>query len=467
MPTPFRVSTAGPGGPVLLTLIYDTLTWKDEHGIIPWLAKKWATSEDGRDYTFALAPNVRWQDGQPLTPDDVAFSFDYYGRHPYRWTDTTMVESTTVLDTDQIRLRLRQPYASFLEDVAGIVPIVPKRVWSNVADPSTYGGADASVGSGPFKLAEYRPAEGAYRLTANPGYFHGSPTTRQYEQLNVPAATSVQAVQQGQLDLSWGTDASVNELFKGDSRIKVLATPPLSVVRLAVNTKRAPLDNKVTRQAIMYALDRTRLAQVITKGLPVVGSAGVIPPETPWYDPRVRSYSFDAEKARALLRGKQYAIELLADPANREPELLQPMLQAVGITLAVKRVDSATRTQLLREGNFQLGLVQHIGIGGDPDFLRRWYSGTEANDYAQGSIFSNAQFGQLAREQAVTLDEAKRKQLVYQLQAILADELPTITLYYRRFYWTYDSTKYTPMNTWGGLIDGAPLVQNKLSFLRR
>lgn len=452
---------------MLLTLLYDTLTWKDEHGIIPWLAGKWAISADGRDYTFTLTPNARWQDGPPLTADDVAFSFDYYARHPYRWTDTTMVESATALDTGQVRLRLRQPYAPFLEDVAGIVPIIPKHVWSNVAAPDTYGGADASIGSGPFKLAEYRPGDGAYRLTANPSYFHGSLTTQQYEQLAVPATTSVQAVQQGQLDVSWGTDASVIDLFKGDSRLKVLATPPLSVVRLAVNTKRAPLDSKEARQAIMYALDRARIAQVVTKGPPIVGSAGVIPPETPWYDPGLGSYPFDVAKARALLQGKQHAIELLADPANREPELMQPMLQAVGITLAVKRVDGATRTQLLREGNFQLGLVQHIGIGGDPDFLRRWYSGTEANDYAQGSIFHNAQFDQLAREQAVTLDEAKRKQLVFRLQAIVADELPTIVLYYRRFYWTYDRTKFMPMNTWGGLIDGAPLVQNKLSFLRR
>jgi peptide/nickel transport system substrate-binding protein len=52
------------------------------------------------------------------------------------------------------------------------------------------------------------------------------------------------------------------------------------------------------------------------------------------------------------------------------------------------------------------------------------------------------------------------------MQVILADQLPTLPLYYRRFYWVYDSTKYLPMNTWGGLMNGIPLVQNKLSFLR-
>ena len=69
--------------------------------------------------------------------------------------------------------------------------------------------------------------------------------------------------------------------------------------------------------------------------------------------------------------------------------------------------------------------------------------------------------------QAETLDPVLRRTLVGQLQQRLADELPTIPLYVRRFYWIYDSTKYTPMNTWGGLMNGIPLAQNKLSFLRR
>jgi peptide/nickel transport system substrate-binding protein len=146
-PTPFRISTAGPGGAVLLTLLYDTLTWKDERGMIPWLATRWEVSADGRAYTFTLAPNVRWHDGQPLGAEDVAFSFDYYARFPYRWMSTAVVERASVVAADQVRVRLRQPYAPFLEEIAGVVPIVPKHVWSKVSDPLRYDGPDATVGS--------------------------------------------------------------------------------------------------------------------------------------------------------------------------------------------------------------------------------------------------------------------------------------------------------------------------------
>ncbi len=467
VPTPFRVSSAGPGGATLLTLLYDTLTWKDEGGIIPWLATSWEIANGGLEYTFVLAPGVVWHDGQPLTAEDVAFSFDYYAEHPYRWTSTAMVAFATVTAPDTVVVTLTQPYAPFLEEVAGSVPIVPRHIWESVADPMTYDGAAATVGSGPYTLAEYRQAEGAYRLLANPNYFRGPVLTKEIQQLNTPAETRIQAVQGGELELTSTTDASVAELFPPDGDIRVLATPPLSVVRLAVNTARAPLDKPEVRQAIAYALDGAQIAAVVTKGEPIVGSAGVIPPGSPWFNPDLTQYAYDPEAARALLGGQEYTIELLADPANREPELMAPMLAEIGITLEVKQVDGPTRTQLLREGNFQLGLVQHIGVGADPDFLRRWYSGEETNDFAQGSVFTNPEFTALGLSEAAATDPEARRADIFRMQEILAEELPTIVLYYRQFFWVYDSETVAPMNTWGGLMNGIPLAYNKLIFLQR
>jgi peptide/nickel transport system substrate-binding protein len=465
--TPFRVSTLGPGGPVLLSLVYDTLVWKDAHSLIPWLATAWDVSPDGRDVTFTLTNRATWHDGQPLTAADVAFSFDYYAQHPYRWQSTDTIESATPVGSDRIRLRLKQPFAPFLEDLAAFVPIIPRHIWQNVSDPERYDAANATVGSGPYQVAEYRAADAAYRLVANRTYFGGQVAVDEVQQLNVPTETRIQAIQQHQLELVQSTDAAVVDVTRSDPRLKVLETPPLSIVRLAVNTSKPPLDRREVRQALALALDRARIAEVITRAPPIVGSAGIVPPETPWFNPALPAYGFDPQRAKQLLGGQLLSLELLADPTYREPELLQPMLQAVGVTLNVKRVDAKTRTQLLREGNFQLAEVQHLGVGGDPDFLRRWQEGVEANDFAQGWTFANPEFAQLARAQAVTLDTAARQQLVYRMQAILADELPTIPLYYRRFYWVYDQQSYAPMNTWGGLMNALPFVQNKLTFLRR
>jgi peptide/nickel transport system substrate-binding protein len=466
VPTPFRVSTAGPGGPALLTLIYDTLLWKDEHGIIPWLAETWSATPDGRSFTFRLAPGVTWQDAQPLNAHDVAFTFEYYARHPYRWTSTAIVDGVDVVDATTVRITLKAAYAPFIEDIAAGVPIIPAHVWASVDDPYIYDGPDASLGSGPYRLDAYDSAAGAYRLLANPGYFKGPPAVAEIQQLNTPVETRIQAIQQAQLELMLATDASVDELVTSNPRLRVFSTAPLSVVRLALNTERSPLHQVSVRQALAYAVDGAHIGETLTRGPAVRGSPGVIPPETPWFNPRVRTYEVDRDRARALLDGRPLTVELLADPTAREPELLQPMLEAVGIRLDVRRADVKTRTQLLRDRSFQLALLTHIGVGGDPDFLRRWYAGEETNDFAQGSVFFNAEFDALAGEAASTIDPAARRARVDRLQEILADQLPTIPLYYRRFYWVYDHTQFAPMNTWGGLLNGAPLVANKLAFLR-
>ncbi|MBA3416155.1 MAG: ABC transporter substrate-binding protein [Chloroflexia bacterium] len=464
-PTPFQVSTAGPAGAVLLSLIYDTLTWKDGEGIIPWLATEWEASADGLVYTFRLVDGATWHDGQPLTAADVAFSFEYYARHPYTWMTTEVVATAAAIDEQTARITLKRPYAPFLEDIAGVVPIVPRHVWEPVADPITYDRADRFVGSGPFSLAEYDQTEGAYRLSAHDGYWRGRPLAREWRQLTVPNEARVLVVQQGEADVSYTPDASVREVLAGEERLRVFETAPHSIVRLAINTERAPLDRVEVRQAIAYALDRRLIAETVTRGPAIVGSAGVIPPETPWYNPALRQYDHAPERAQELLGGERFTLDLIADATSREPELMRPMLAAVGITLNVQLVDPPTRIALLDAGEFQLAQVQHIGVGGDPDFLRRWYAGEEANAFAKGSIFQNDEFTMLGEEQAATLAPEERRALVDRMQEILAEELPTIALYHRRFYWVHDPAVFTPMETWGGLMNGIPFPNNKLALL--
>lgn len=464
IPNPFQVSPAGPGGPILVSLIYDTLTWKDDTGIIPWLASEWSVSGDGLTYSFRIVPGVTWQDGRPLTAEDVAFSFTYYASHPYVWMRSDVVDSAAA-EGDSVSMTLKQPYAAFIEDIAGIVPIIPRHVWESVDDPVTYTGSGRTLGSGPYALAEYNETEGAYRLVANDAYWRGTPSIAEFRQLTVPPEALIEAIRRGAVDVASSPDASVGDILADDTRLAIHASAPLSIVRLAVNTAQAPLDRTEVRQAIAHAIDRTRIAESVTHGPAIAGSAGVVPPETPWFNPDLPQYAYDPGRARELLGGERLTIDLVADARARDPDLMVPMLEAVGITLNVQRVDSPTRIQLLRDGEYQLGLLTHIGVGGDPDYLRRWYAGEETNAYAQGSIFINEAYTRLGAEQARTLDVNERKNLIFQMQEILAEQLPTIALYHRRFYWIHDPSRFTPVETWGGLMNGIPFPLNKLAFL--
>ncbi len=110
-PSPFAFIPLGPGGVVRVSLLFDTLTWKDERGIIPWLAERWEVGGDGLDYTFHLRPDIAWHDGRQLTAEDVAFTFAYYREHPFKWGISDMVERAEATDARTVRIRLNCPYA--------------------------------------------------------------------------------------------------------------------------------------------------------------------------------------------------------------------------------------------------------------------------------------------------------------------------------------------------------------------
>ena len=280
--------------------------------------------------------------------------------------------------------------------------MIPRHVWETVADPAKYSGKDATTASGPFRFVSHEEAAGAYRLTANPTYWRGRPTVAEWRQFSVPAEARVEVVRQGSADVSLSSDGSGAICWPAIPACACLRACRFHL-RLVINTTRAPLDRKEVRQAIMYALDRKRIAETVTHAPAIVGSAGVVPPETPWFDPSLPQYAYDPARARTLLGNQPLTVNLIADATAREPELMRPMLAAAGITLNVQNVDAATRTQLLTEGNFQMALTSHIGVGGDPDYLRRWYAGEEPNTFAQGSIFHNAQYTRLG-EQEATID---------------------------------------------------------------
>ncbi len=249
-PSPFAFSALGPGGVVRLTLLFDTLTWKDGRGLIPWLAERWEVSGDGLRYTFHLRPGVRWHDGRELTAADVAFSLTYYGAHPFKWATTDMVERAEALDDRTVTVRLSRPFAPFLEDIAGVVPIIPRHIWEPIADPLRFLAPEAAIGSGPFTLASYKEGAGEYLLRANPAYFRGRPLVGELAYLLVPQAQNVVALQQRATDAALATDYDVARTFGQGPTYRALVTPPFSVVRLVFNVERSPFDRVEFRRAL-------------------------------------------------------------------------------------------------------------------------------------------------------------------------------------------------------------------------
>ncbi|QAY67448.1 ABC transporter substrate-binding protein [Paenibacillus protaetiae] len=476
-PSPFAFSASGPAGFLRNSFLFDTLTWKDDQGVIPWLAKSWTLSDDGLTYTFELEQGVTWHDGQPFTAEDVVFSFNYYKEHPFNWTgDISRIESVTASGDNQVQFKLNEAYAPFLSDLVGIVPIIPKHVWESVDNPIEYRGEDALVGTGPYKLKEYDEAGGQYSFVANDHYFKGHVKVKEIQYLSVD--NNAMALKNNNVDGAMTYNYGDVQQLQKEGFDVIKSNPTGSAVRITFNLDHPQLKDKRLRQALAYALDRASMAQKLTGGDPMVGNAGVIPTDSPWYNPDVKQYNYDPAKAEAMLDELGYTknangvrdglkLSVLVSSNSPESQVMQEMLKKVGIELNIQQVDSATFNAAMGENKYDMAITGHIGLSGDPDYLRQWFLGNASNTLAaRGKAFANEQFQQLAESQMKELDPDKRKQTVFQMQDVLAEELPTLVLYHRPFYFVYKKDVYDGyFNTYGGIADGIPLWDNKAAFV--
>ncbi|WLD94572.1 ABC transporter substrate-binding protein [Alkalihalobacillus sp. AL-G] len=480
-PSPFAFSPVGPAGYLRVSYIYDSLAWKDEEGLQPWLAKDWKISEDGLKYEVHLRKGIEWHDGEALTASDVKFTFDYIAKHGFAWGDTSMVDAVKVKDESTIVITLNKPYSPFVEEVMGIIPIIPEHVWSEVDDPVAFRGEGATVGTGPYKLITYNQESGQYLFEANPDYFKGKPVIDEITYVTVD--NQVLALKNKDLDAARINYKDIKAFEKAGYKV-MESNPHGSIVRIVFNLEQELLGQKEMRQAIAYALDRETIAKKVLGGNIVVGNAGVIPPGSPWYNPDVKKYKYNQEKAKEILKelgytdqnndgmlesesGEPLTLNLMVASNARDGQLMKDMLENVGIKVNLQKVDKTTFTTSMGENNYDMAITGHIGVSGDPDFLRRWFTGTEYNEFAaRGSVLKNEKFHNLAQKQLTIADFRKRKEVVDQIQEVLAEEVPTLPIYHRPFYWAYDSSEFNGwFNTWGGIANGIPLWENKAAFL--
>jgi len=464
-PSPLGFYPRGPGY-LRMSFLFDTLTWKDENGIIPWLADSWQVSEDGTRWTFKLHPGVKWHDGEPLTADDVAFTFDYLKAYQqsFKWfVAVSKVTRTEVVDDLTIVIETEKPVAGFLVDVAGSVPIMPRHIWEDVQDPARFAGEQATVGTGPFTLVEYNKEEARYIYQANPDYFKGKPMIDQLVFIKVQDEAT--ALKTGTVDAAsfWGKEIDVVKEIENDPNFQYIDGPSYWVLQIIFNSARSPLDQVEFRQAIVHAVDRAKIVEQVTHGGAIVANLGIVSPNSEWYNPNLPVYEYDPEKAQNMLEqigaaGTNLTL-ITTGGFAREAELIKADLEQVGLGVEIKTGDRGTIDGLLREGNFDLAINGHGGIA-NPTILN--------NPTWPAAIYHNEAYDALFAEQGATVDEAQRRELVWQLQQMLVEDLPVLTIYHPRMWCVYNPDK---LDTWfytpSGIATGIPIELNKLIFLER
>ncbi len=475
-PSPFTFTSNGPGGYLRSSFIFDSLTWKDETGVIPWLASSWEVSEDKLTYTFNLEKNVQFHDGESLTADDVVFTYNYFKKHAFQWNaDMSKIASLEKISSHKVAITLTEQYSPFITEIAGILPILPEHIWSDIQNPMEFTEENALIGTGPYVLDSYNSSTGNYRYLANEDYFKGHVTVNEVQYLNVE--NKMLSLQKG--EITGGMTFNYTEVKQMEEQgYKALQSNPTgSAVRIVFNMENEQLSDKRLRQAIAYALNRGEIAEkVLGNSKTIVGSGGVIPPDSKWFNEGVKQYDYDVNRANEILDSLGYeknkngireelSLKLLVSSTPQEAELMKSMLADVGVKLQIQTVDAATFTTAMSEGKYDMALTGHIGLSGDPDFLRLWFSGQASNAYAGNAVFNHQEFNKLASEQ-LSQEGEERNETIHSMQDILAEELPTLVIYHRPFYFVYDANVFDGwFNTAGGISDGIPLADNKAAFI--
>lgn len=485
-PNPYRHYPRGPGY-VRMSWVFDTLVWKDQNGFIPALADSWSYHPGEHAFTFNLNVKAKWHDGQPVTADDVVSTINYFKHHPYHWITLDYVGQAKALSPHTVSIYLNKPYAPFISDIGGTMPVLPKHIWQEVKEPESFNDPKAFVGCGPYVFKDFNKVQGTYLYEAFKEYYQGRPKAERL--IYIQSSQPLISLKTGQADLATIQPDMAETLEK--SGMVVIRDERGWNKKLMINHKKAPFNDKRFRQALAFAIDRQEIIDKSHRGFASLASYGLLSVDHEMYNPNTSTYHFDPNKARRLIEslgyqkdiqgfyvkeGRPLKLELLASKItvagqsvpDRDGEVMKKQLEAVGISVDLITLEQATADAKVKNWEFDLAISGHGGISGDPKILNEMIS----SHYGAGSVNSarydaNPVLNRLLEAQMIEMDEKKRKAIVHEIQKVYAEDLPAISLYYPDSVAAYNPKKgITWFFTKGGISKGIPIPQNKMSLVR-
>ncbi len=423
------------------------------------LAKDWSVSEDGLTITFNLRQGVKWHDGEPFTAEDVKFTYDAIMHPDYtgiRASDFKYVEEVEVVDDHTVALHLSQIDSSLLFKL-GIV-ILPEHVFKGceIANLKEHDASWDPVGTGPYKFVEYVSGEYVV-LERNPDYFGEGPYIERVRiRIYQDEQVILSALENGDIDYLGSVPIEDIDRIKESysDQFEFVATPVNGYDYIGLKQTHPILGNKLVRQALVYGLDRDTLIDTIYKGYGTVMDSHY-PPISWAYNPDVKKYGYDVGQAVDLLEeagwttigddgirlnanGDRLSFVLVAPSGDTQTENLLSMVEQywkeIGVEAKVEYYEwSVLLNQYLDVAQFE---AYQCGwsLGLDPDCFNFFHS--EASVDEDGNLqgfndteFRNDRIDELIELGRGTYDQEERKQYYFEIQDILAEEIPYVWLY--------------------------------------
>jgi ABC-type transport system substrate-binding protein len=432
------------------------MTIDKELAIVGDLAETWDVSADGKTTTFRIHPDAKFHNGRSVTANDIKWSLeraadpdteafnagvflgDIVGVDQKLTGASNSISGIQVINDSTLTITTDAPKPFFLSKLTYPVSFV-------LDQQNVESGRDwifEPVGTGPFRLEEYRPGE-VLRLTRFEDYHLGPAMIDEVEFL-ISGGNSMLMYENDELHITGiplgmleGVLDPANSLFA-----EVVAAPPqFDVDYFGFNTTEPPFDDVKVRQAFNYAIDRASVASTLLEDL-VVPAAGILPTGFPGYNPDLQGYTYDPEKARQLIQDSKYGgLEELPRITLTLPgsfgAAVSPSIEAMlsmweenlDVRIDLLQTEWAIFLQDLHQQRFQMfGGLGWIADYPDPEnFLDVLFHSKSSNNQSE---YVNFELDLLLERARVELDETARFELYHRAEEIIVADAPWVPLWH-------------------------------------
>ncbi len=396
------------------------------------LAESWKESPDGKTYEFKLRPGLKFHNGDPLTTEDVKFSFERYkGAGATILKDR--VREVEIVDPQVVRFHLKEAWPDFMTfygttaTAAGLV--VPKKYLTQVGDE---GFKKHPIGAGPYKFVSHKPGIEVV-LEANTGYWRRVPTVKTWIMKSVTDATTRAVVlKTGDADISVALDGPEAQDLQRDPRLQIVASKHASIFWLEFAEQwdpKSPWHDKRLRLAVNLALNRQQLNEAACLGF--CPPAGVIVPRVMDFALQVEAPAYDPKKAKQLLAEAGYPNGLDAGEFAAIPgfptlaDATMNYLNAVGIRMRMKQMERATFYAAWQEKKLRGVFMTAVGNSGNAASRVEGFIQSKGT-YAYGGY---PDIDDLFQQQARERDVKKREALLHRIQQLSIDRVMFAPVY--------------------------------------
>lgn len=474
-------------------LTFNGLVNFDSNGnTIPEVAKSWEVSKDGLTYTFHLRNDVKFDDGNTLTADDVAFTYTatcdpsydgtwgsytaaIKGYNDYNQGNATSVSGIVVKNPTTISFTFSDKNASALISTLGIGILEKKYYNFDKGNFKKVHDLDLKpMGTGAYKLTSFKAGQET-DLTKNPDYFKGDPKIKNIVCLNTNTTTAVQKLQKGETDLDYVQPNPVNiAAVKKAGFLNMQIFPALAYNYIGLNLKNPLFTDKRVRQALTYGLNRKGFVDSYYKGYAQVSNEPFSPVQ--WaYTNNVNKYDYNPTKAGKLLDaagwklnksdgyrykdGKKFSFTLMYPEGRKNYTSLVTIAKEnykkIGIDLNPVSLDFNTiinKTDLTNGKRNYDAFTMAWSLTPDPDNTQIFGSSQDVAGGSNNVSFHNDESDKLLKQALTELNQSKRKQIYAKWAKLINDECPYVFVTEMKDMWVINSRvkgyKLAPFTDW-------------------